>query len=201
MNKLIVLSGVSGSGKSTYAKQLIRESLTGKACIASADDYFMKACAECCGYGWHRVNGVEREDCHVCKATGRIYRFDPAELSLAHGACFRKVIEVMSGEYSDHVIDIVVVDNTNTTVAEIAPYMLAASAYGYEAEIVTLDGTIGGDSTRYLCQCAERNKHGVSVTTIDQQYKRIRERRLLPWWRDRIVNPAYMLGTWEGKNT
>jgi predicted kinase len=54
----------------------------------------------------------------------------------------------------------VVVDNTNTTLAEIAPYISLASAYGYEVEVVHFPCT--------LSVSFQRNTHGVPMTTIEK---------------------------------
>lgn len=64
MKQVIVLRGISGSGKSTYARTLV-EGVEG-AVIVSSDSYF------------------ERED--------GTYAFEHAKLGEAHGACFRAFI-------------------------------------------------------------------------------------------------------------
>ena len=102
---VIVLQGVSGSGKSTYARKLANEARqSGYASrIVSADAYFEK---------------------------GGTYKFDFTKLGEAHGECFRAFLEnVAIG------IEVVIVDNTCTRVIEIAPYMLGAQAFGYAAEV------------------------------------------------------------------
>lgn len=44
MREVIILSGISGSGKSTYADEFCRTKYEGKyVCRVSADDYFMVA--------------------------------------------------------------------------------------------------------------------------------------------------------------
>lgn len=75
----------------------------------------------------------------------------------------------------------VVVDNTNTTVAEIAPYAALALAYGHELEIVTLDcdPAIG----------AKRNTHGVPLAACNAMHLRLADRQLPPWWNHRVIAP------------
>lgn len=123
------------------------------ACIVSADDYYMR-------------NGV--------------YRFDPALLSMAHADCLRRFVALLSDGCS---CDRVVVDNTNTTVAEIAPYYALAIAFGLNPLIVTLivDPIIA----------AARNVHGVSTEACIAMNKRIeRETPHFPqWWRHEEVHP------------
>lgn len=110
MKKVIILSGISGSGKSTYGRKLLEGALWTSVC--SADDYFM---------------------------VGSEYRFDASKLSLAHGQCFKKFIDLLKG--GDQVV---VVDNTNTSVVEIAPYVLGGQAWDGNRHPVTFkDVSIG----------------------------------------------------------
>lgn len=97
MGQVIILQGISGAGKSTYAAKL-----GGR--IVSANDYFQA-----------------RDG----------YRFAPAKLGEAHAQCMRRFIEMVQGSEP-----LVIVDNTNTTVAEIAPYYSVGQAYGYAVRIV-----------------------------------------------------------------
>lgn len=151
MRRVIVMSGVSGSGKSTWTKNFsyLRERYVE---VVSADFYFMK-------------DGV--------------YAFNPAEISNAHGSCFRKFIE-----HLNQGVPYVIVDNTNTSVAEIAPYILGAQAYEYDAEIVT----IMCESEDDVKCAAERNKHGVPFAGVTSQHKALRERQLMPWWKNTSIS-------------
>lgn len=145
-----VLSGLSGSGKSTYIKHCC-----GGAVVVSADNYFMK---------------------------GGVYNFNPSHLSLAHGECFRQFIRAMQDNVAH-----VVVDNTNTTEAEISPYMLGASAFGYDAEIIILTAPEGMSEDDYIAACAKRNAHGVPLPGIKGQHQRILSRSLPPWWKKETI--------------
>ena len=139
-----ILSGVSGSGKSTYAWSRTKE--IPKSGVVSADLYFC-------------FNGE--------------YNFDPKKLSEAHGWCFRKFIEEL--RRNPHGLDLVIVDNTNTTEAEIAPYVLGAQAYEAEVEIIT-----------FFCEpeiAHKRNVHGVSLESVMKQYERFKKRNFPPWWK------------------
>lgn len=75
MNKVIVMSGCSGSGKSTYAEKLLARSQGVK---VSADHFFMGE------------NG---------------YAFDPSKLGLAHADCFRRFIDFAQKGGSDIIVD------------------------------------------------------------------------------------------------
>lgn len=108
MRKVIIMSGVSGSGKSTQAMKAFKGEFGRATTIAvvSADTFFMK---------------------------GGVYNFDPSKLSLAHGECFKDFITHLRND-----TDLVVVDNTNTTAVEVSPYILGAQAWGYEVEVLTV---------------------------------------------------------------
>jgi len=168
MKKVIILSGVSGSGKSTYAKKLWNELEPGQySTIVSADDYFMASDGECLEY-----------------------KFDPSKLGIAHGVCFRNFLEAIDSEKG---YSLVIVDNTNTTSEEIAPYVLGAQAFGWEPEIHTLrvqgalrkdnNGMVIARSSALMDKLVKRNKHGVTAKTIQAQANRLTMRMLPPWWK------------------
>jgi hypothetical protein len=171
MKKVIVMSGVSGSGKSTYAEKILNETQGVK---VSADHFFMK-------------DGV--------------YAFDVAKLGAAHADCFRRFINFINETHfttCDTKENVVVVDNTNCTEAEISPYMLASAAFGWEAEIITLVPKkslatpseyfkMCNQRTEYFKMCAQRNAHGVSLNVIENQWYRLSHRGLPPYWKNTFV--------------
>lgn len=140
VRKAYILSGISGSGKSTYA-----QATWPNAVVCSADHHF----------------AIDGE-----------YRFDPTKLGEAHAKCFRLFVEsVRLGSHA------VVCDNTNTCVEEIAPYVLAATAYGYDPTIITFECD--------LSIAANRNVHNVPTSTIDRQRRNMLSmlaRGLPPYW-------------------
>lgn len=148
MGKVIILSGVSGSGKSSFAKGLER------AYKVSADYFFM----------------VQGE-----------YRFDPAKLADAHAFCFRQFLDALQQGVST-----LVVDNTNTTVMEISPYVLGAQAFGYSPKVITV-----AVPESALEACAARNSHGVSLQGIRAQWERLQGRQLPPWWEHEAVEARF----------
>lgn len=98
-----------------------------------------------------------------------VYTFVPAEIGEAHAACLRKFVGLVIETPHD-----IVVDNTNTSTAEIAPYAALALAYGRKLQIVTVE-----------CDPAvafERNVHGVTRETIELMHKQLCARVLAPWW-------------------
>lgn len=98
------------------------------------------------------------------------YRFDPNLLSNAHGMCLRNFTNSIQYPES-HTI---VVDNTNTTLIEIAPYYALAKAYNAEVEFVFFDAN--------PVVCAQRNTHGVSEAAIRGMCERIAKLEFPPFW-------------------
>ena len=152
MKKVIVVSGISGSGKSTYAHTLTANG----GVILSADDYFT-------GYDT------------------RPYSFDSTLLGKAHAMCFKLYVEQLQHALSED--RLVIVDNTNTTAVEIAPYMLAADAFGYLAEVHTLRC----GSWNEVDMCLQRNRHEVPMRTVYAQQRRLDARELPPYWTSIVV--------------
>lgn len=137
MNYSIILQGVSGSGKSAWARKHERPGE-----VVSADDYFTN---------W----GLNP------------YHFKPDKLGQAHAMCLRAYLLALENGAD------VIVDNTNTTIAEIAPYYALAQAFDYQVEIVSLDVDLEA--------AIKRNVHNVPEATIRAQDYRIAAfRRFLP---------------------
>ena len=153
---VIVMSGVSGSGKSTVADRWgadwMQQHPASHYYIVSADDYFM----------------IESE------SGGLEYHFDASKLTPAHANCFRRFLGAL-----ERGTPLVMVDNTNTTVEEIAPYMLGAEAYGYQPML----HTIACFTKEEVKVCAARNSHGVPEQVVMAQQRRLQERRVPYRWR------------------
>lgn len=137
-NNVIILSGIPGSGKSTYARTL-------GGIAVSADDHFM---------------------------VGGAYRFDPAQLGVAHQSCFRRFMDLALHAFHSARI---VVDNTNMGEAEIAPYYLAGEAYGWQVEVRVIECP--------LEVALARQTHGVPENLVRSMYDRLQNRKLPPWWK------------------
>lgn len=140
--KVTILRGISGSGKSTFAKENYPSAV-----VCSADDYFM-------------VDGE--------------YKFDFTKLSQAHGTCFKKAAEAL--EFGQDVV----VDNTNTQVWEMSPYVLLAQSYNAEIEIVLLDCPAS--------VAAVRNCHGVPTAAVEGMAERMEDP--LPFWPTQRIIPT-----------
>ena len=153
--KVTILCGIPGSGKSTYT----RKNHPG-AFVVSADNF----------PGLYET--LETFPVQL--------KFNPSLLPAAHGKCLRDFVDVIEDrEASILGVSSIVVDNTNTTVAEIAPYAALALAYGHDLEIVTLD-CFPEDGAR-------RNTHGVPLAACIAMHKRLADRQLPPWWNHRTV--------------
>lgn len=140
--KIVIMSGIPGSGKSTYVQKHYKDSW-----ICSADSYFLDGSGN--------------------------YNYQPEKIGEAHAECLRRFALVMREPYPQD-IDYVIVDNTNLSTEEIAPYYELAVAYGHDVEIVTV-----------LCDphvAAKRNKHSVPSTEIQQKWLRLMNRRLPERW-------------------
>lgn len=121
-----------------------------EAYFVSADDYFLQ---------WEERSGRF------------VYRFEAAELPNAHASCLRRFVSAITTRNPA-----IVVDNTNTTAAEIAPYAALALAFGYELQVITLKC----DPTKAY----ERNIHGVPLAAVEAMHRRLEATMasLPPWW-------------------
>lgn len=110
-NRVVILRGISGSGKSTY---------TAKHCkgakVVSADNYFTEVLGE-----------------------GKAYKFDASKLGEAHRWCMEKFVRAITHIDPIARAPFVVVDNTNLALWEFMGYVQVAQAMGYEVEIVRMD--------------------------------------------------------------
>lgn len=113
-------------------------------------------------------------DDYFVELGGGVYKFDPSKLGEAHGLCLRRVVYAMLN-HEDHIV----VDNTNTTSEEVAPYMALANAYGYEARILRVEAEPD--------VCAKRNTHGVPVQAILAMAARLATFKGMPWWKVEIA--------------
>jgi len=95
------------------------------------------------------------------------YKFDPELLGAAHKTCMYKFIQACQSEEQ-----VIVVDNTNTTRVELAPYVSVATAFGAEGEIIRCEAPAD--------VCASRSTHGVSAKACEAMVKRIQDP--MPFW-------------------
>lgn len=98
----------------------------------------------------------------------------PELIGAAHQWCLRSFTRaLLDGERR------LVVDNTNTTVAELAPYAALAQAYGAELHIITIECDVETG--------VERNSHGASREVVETLAAQLEARALPPWWPQRTL--------------
>lgn len=112
--KVYIMSGIPGSGKSTWIKQHSGIH-PNDILICSADNF------------------------HV--GTDGVYRFDPKNISHAHNYCLSQYLNFLNDGPERHRrsgVKALFVDNTNLAGWEIAPYYRLAEMMRYEVEIVRI---------------------------------------------------------------
>lgn len=97
-----------------------------------------------------------------------IYRYDPTKIGEAHRFCLMRFLEAVLGRAA-----VVVVDNTNTTELELAPYCAIAQAAGCALSIVEVRAP--------LAECLRGNTHNVSLETMARMFANM-DKKLPPWW-------------------
>lgn len=152
IQRVYIMRGVSGAGKSTYARKNFNDPI-----ILSSDDFWTQ-------------NGEDY-----------IKSFDFKRLGEAHAWNLRRFALYIVGDAKPYFDRDLVVDNTNTTVGEIAPYYALAHAFNYPVQILTVatDPKIA----------FERNAHGVPAEAHKRQVENlIRGDRQIPsYWNHKVV--------------
>lgn len=156
---MIIMRGLPGAGKS-YTAQTIRNYADDHCEVisVSADDYFYN----------------DRGD----------YRFDPSKLPQAHGECFRKAVSWATATVLPTRSRLIVVDNTNISAWEVAPYMALAQAYAIPAYILTVDC---GQEERMKRNAARPLDRRVPEVILANMAMRMHEERLPPFWENVVT--------------
>lgn len=156
--RVIILRGLPGSGKTTFIKAFAKQERA-ELVICSSNDSFV--------------------------GSDGVYRFKPEKLGDAHDECFRKFSETLQSlqtlETESHTI--VAVDNTATTLWEMAPYRMMARRYGLPVEFIEVGDQ--GDIDKLV----ERNVHGVPESAIRAMRSRFAE--VPPFWEEVSVVECY----------
>ena len=108
MYRLILVRGISGSGKTRLGRMLLNVGAPLGKCFFAADDFFLD------------------ED--------GIYNFNPRKLPAAHSWCQ----EQAGNSMRNRLAATVVVHNTFTQRWEMEPYLRMAEEHGYEVSVVSL---------------------------------------------------------------
>ena len=98
------------------------------------------------------------------------YKFDPTKLGEAHKWCMRWFIKNI--ERDVYLTSTIVVDNTNSTLWEMYPYISVAAARGYEVEVIRIEA--------FPSVAAARNVHGVPESVVNRMAGRLE--LPLPFW-------------------
>lgn len=175
-----IMMGIPGSGKNYFIENEMPRDIA----VVSTDDFHYV-----CECGERKMNLNSSHPLYpqfsrnrVCTANGPDkeghlfeYKFDFKNLPIAHGLCFWNFIDCLRVGMD------VVVNNTNTTEAEIAAYLAAAQGTiilpnCYEVHIVAM-----------ICPvevAIKRNVHGVPAHTIENMDERLQKTlaNWKPWW-------------------
>lgn len=147
MKKVIVLVGLPGSGKSTIANKI---ATSRGAHVFSADKYMVDA------------NGN--------------YDFRFERLGRCHANCLHDFASTMMAEAERTEINsVLIVDNTNMTNIERAPYVSLGLAFGYEIEVAFVESGLS------LEALAKRNVHGVSAAGLERMSQNMDRALWAPW--------------------
>ncbi len=158
IEEVIIVSGIPGSGKSTWVKNNTNPYMTE---VFSADTFFLDK------------NGS--------------YKFDPTKLSQAHSSCLKNFttrLFNLNTSVKDSCKITLVVDNTNTSAWEIAPYYSLAQAFNIPVKIIRL---IVNPHTAF-----SRNIHGVEKDKVELMAERITKNPLPPFWNIEEINTAHI---------
>lgn len=112
MLQIVILRGISGSGKTTFANK-IKQKYGDKVEIVSADHYMLNDDGE--------------------------YEFNVNLLSFCHNKCFQRYMYLATNMRSDGIL---VVDNTNCTNCEVTPYTTFAKALGIQFQVLVFSPRI-----------------------------------------------------------
>jgi predicted kinase len=104
------------------------------------------------------------------------YRYDPKRIGEAHDWCFRCYL---SAVYVEKRCPLFVVDNTNTTLVELAPYVRIAQALGHEYVI------------KYMFCPVELaiklQTHNVPLNMVLSMDKNLRNEIVPPYWKQAVI--------------
>lgn len=160
--RLVLLSGIPGSGKSRY----VAERFGGVPRFYGSVRGFIARAA-----GSPTVEVVSADALFV--GEDGVYRHDPSRLGEAHNKCVASAA-LWASEHCVCTTDVLVLDNTNTTALELAPYVALAAAFGIPCSLVTVE-----------CDpevAFARNAHGMPREVVFAMHAALQARVLPPYW-------------------
>lgn len=151
MVQVILMRGVSGAGKSTW----VEKNLPTRTVVSA--DYFQ-----------HDEDGI--------------YRFRKERAPEAHNRCFKNFMDYARLYAQDEELSsmVLVVDNTNCSLLDIAPYYRVAEALGHPVKIVEIK-----------CDphvAAARTTHGAPGVTIGAMHQALVSERIPTWWNREVYD-------------
>jgi tRNA uridine 5-carbamoylmethylation protein Kti12 len=162
--RVVILRGLPGSGKSHYTAQLVAGELKrghAEPAVVSADQY-----------RYVEENGR------------RVYRYDPRKDSECHAACLRDFLAYVQHPANLRGARYLVVDNTNLSAWEVAPYYAVANALkrpaGSVVEVIILTVHCPPEV------CVKRNVHGLPAAKVYDMWFRLCEPLPARWNQDAI---------------
>ena len=157
MDKVVIMRGPSGFGKSTHAK----ENFPDYAVTVSADDFWWRKFV---GAVHHATNPTKVENGSTYE-----YVFNPYKLGEAHADCMRRFLLALKDgkEPSAPENAIVILDNTSIKKWEYAHYVEAASLGGYAVEVHEPD--VANLTVENIREMHKRGQHSVPYEIIFKQ--------------------------------
>jgi predicted kinase len=141
--ELVILRGIPGSGKSSFAQEIMSQCQNSKnflsCCICSADDFFVSASG---------------------------YVFDKNKLGQAHDSCKKKCKEALVRGSVSHCY-VVIIDNTNMKKWQYQEYETMAREKGYKINIVQIKPRDEVEARGM----GERNTHGVTMSGVLRMFR------------------------------
>lgn len=151
MKNVVIMRGLPGSGKSTWVSRYMMNSDLDHA-VVSADHY-------------HSIDGK--------------YDFKQENAKAAHDACLLQFIKYLNHADLMGVNGTLIVDNTNISAWEIAPYYRLAEVYGIDVEIVLINCATMDAINRNRGRGTKEVPHLV----ISRMAHRLEMESLPSWWK------------------
>lgn len=148
---IFLMRGLPGSGKTSWIKA-----------YETAHYVFPQKWVVCSADHYHLINGV--------------YQYKPENARSAHDDCLHRYLAHLINQNAD----VMFVDNTNTTLVELAPYYRLAELYQAEVKIIQV-------MTDFTKAC-QRNVHDVPIVTLWRMYQNLLSERLPTHWVVDIIN-------------
>lgn len=160
MTNVLLMSGIPGSGKSFEVERRMCGSVNRP----------MLGATHCLNA---RPNNILLSADHYFARRGNQALLD--KLSDAHGECLREYLHAI--QTNDMQPDQIVVDNTNCSNPELAPYIAIAQAYCLKVEVITMVVNVLD-----ISKACARNLHNVPFNTVSRMWHSLNSSVAPPYW-------------------